>query len=101
MAPAVPTAPPTTPAATSAGQNPLSRCSITRTDCLRWRATGARDMSCSAKAGAAIAVDRTAAAVKSFRFIRCLLVVTPGQRPAVEDLAKFHPVPLQTDVRFL
>src|SRR4029079_9756291 len=58
-------------------------------------------MSCPANAGAAIAVDRTAAAVKSFRFIRCLLVVTPGQRLAMQDVAKFHPVPLQTDVRFL
>src|SRR6476659_9956321 len=58
-------------------------------------------MSCPANAGAAIAVDRTAAAVKSFRFIRCLLVVTPGQRLAMEDVAKFHRVPLQTDVRFL
>src|ERR1051325_8509996 len=58
-------------------------------------------MSCRANAGAAIAVDRTAAAVKSFRFIRRLLVVTPGQRLAMEDVARFHAVPPQTDVRFL
>ncbi|HEV7876919.1 hypothetical protein, partial [Bradyrhizobium sp.] len=54
-----------------------------------------------ANAGAAIAVDRTAAAVKSFKFIHFSIVVTPGQRLTREDVSRFHPVPLQTDVRFL